>query len=245
MNMTDAAARTDSQGRIRIEDLPPGRYLLSIGLVVYPNPGCPDKDGCIKPVPSMKQPVYAPTEGTITVSAGMEATAEFRLPAPASATAPGFRIAGRAEDAPPLFARDHRGPPTKANITGVVKLYASSCPASPFKQKAAQPAPRAVAPIASDGTFEFRDVPPGKYALCVSVGAAPQVNGPSVNVNKADVVNLVLPRMRSGKADGPLPSFDGSGPLTLDLPRIEQAAKLERENKAKAEKDALKKAQKK
>jgi hypothetical protein len=131
------------------------------------------------------------------------------------------------------YIEEHRGAATRENIAGVVKLYPSSCPQSPFRLKSAPPVPRSTAPIALDGSFEFRNVPPGKYAICVAIGAAPYVAGPSVTVTNKDIVNVTLPRMRgSESARTETPSLAGSGPLNLDWPRIEQAAKTERENAA-------------
>jgi hypothetical protein len=127
---------------------------------------------------------------------------------------------------------------TKVNITGVVKLYASNCPPSPFTSREERPSPRAVAAIKPDGTFEFRNVPPGKYAVCVAIGEAPYVAGPSVKITDKDIDNLMLPKMRGpgpGATGTPLPSMAGSGTPTLDLARTEKAAQLDRDNAKKTE----------
>jgi hypothetical protein len=189
-------AETDSEGRFRLEDIPPGRYHIVAGRLDAPTyyPGARGVSNAT----------------TVTVAAGATISGiDFSAVAPLKVTG---RIVGQPAgmvNASTAMIRLIPGEPSSnpalPNLAPSVFVFGGNLFSGP---------PGLVSPISADGSFEFGDVPSGPYTL--------QYTGPSVRssiqypilVRDRNVTDLVVaaPGTVFGHVvvdqGGPVPAFN-------------------------------------
>jgi hypothetical protein len=188
--------RTDDQGNFRLFGLPPGDYYISATnrnmTMVMPNVNSTETDGYA--------PTYYPgtpniSEATrITVKAGQEMTgANFAMIIARMA-----RVRGRAINA------------SGAPLTQAMLMLAPADPGSGFGMNMMN------AMVAGDGTFQFANVPPGRYTLNVRPQGMPTASSESatmaVVVGNDDIDNLIVTTSVGAVARGVVMTDDGSVP---------------------------------
>jgi hypothetical protein len=187
--------RTDDQGGFRLYGLPPGDYYISAnnrnGMMMMPGQNNTEADGFA--------PTYFPgtpnmSEATrITVKAGQEMTgANFALIVARMA-----RVRGRAINS--------RGEPVASAMMMLM-------PDEPIMM--AMTMNNAMA--AGDGTFQFTNVPPGRYNLQVRPSGMPSASSEfavmKVTVGNDDIDNVIITTSVGATARGVVLTDDGSVP---------------------------------
>jgi protocatechuate 3,4-dioxygenase beta subunit len=187
--------RTDDQGNFRLYGLPPGDYYISAnnrnGMMMMPGQNNTEADGFA--------PTYFPgtpnmSEATrITVKAGQEMTgANFALIVARMA-----RVRGRAINS--------RGEPVASAMMMLM-------PDEPIMM--AMTMNNAMA--AGDGTFQFTNVPPGRYNLQVRPSGMPSASSEfavmKVTVGNDDIDNVIITTSVGATARGVVLTDDGSVP---------------------------------
>ncbi|HEX5000412.1 MAG TPA: carboxypeptidase regulatory-like domain-containing protein [Terriglobia bacterium] len=181
---------TDSDGRYRLDDLPPGRYYVVVGKLDTPTyyPGA-------KTVANAR--AVAVTAGATV--AGIDFTASLPL-----------RVKGRVRG---LDSAQLATAPRALLIGGTV----STDTATGFV-----PGNRQIsAPVAPDGSFEIRDVPPGAYTIVLRAAREDYIvripsnpaSGPVIVLDERDVTDVLVtfPTILTGRVvadqEGPVPAF--------------------------------------
>ncbi len=193
-------AQTGSDGKYKLEGVPPGRYKIVVG-VGLPFPGQVLPGGTCGVTRILSMAMYYPgtkdlaTATTVNVDSAAAVDLEFRMASPTSAS-PLFNVKGRIISPAPLntmgyaYSNELRvtlGPPTSAATTAIGR-GAAVVPCT--RQTTLLGLPGA------DGSFEVRNVPPGSYIACVIIDGGDYfriVNGPiTVNVVDRNVVDLTF-----------------------------------------------------
>jgi hypothetical protein len=187
--------RTDDQGSFRLFGLPPGDYYVSANnrnnMMMVPGVNNTESEGFA--------PTYFPgtpniAEATrVTVRAGQEMTgANFALIVARMA-----RVRGR--------AMNSRGEPV-ANAMLMLTPDEPVVMSMGFNN----------AMVAGDGSFQFSNVPPGRYNLQVRPGGMPNGNGEfavlKITVGNDDIDNLIVTTSIGATARGVVMTDDGSVP---------------------------------
>ena len=187
--------RTDDQGNFRLYGLPPGDYYISAnnrnGMMMMPGQNNTEADGFA--------PTYFPgtpnmSEATrVTVKAGQEMTgANFALIVARMA-----RVRGRAINS--------RGEPVASAMMMLM-------PDEPIMMAVTMNNAMA----AGDGTFQFTNVPPGRYNLQVRPSGMPSASSEfavmKVTVGNDDIDNVIITTSVGATARGVVLTDDGSVP---------------------------------
>ena len=170
--------QTDSAGRYRLENVPPGRYFISAGPLDLPSyfPGVSTQTGAT----------------VITVAALAEiAGIDFQMTVLSSS---GLRLAGR------VIIRDSLNPSASfANVNaGTLGNMPSNSLLVPVTLRLAGNSggtrTNLSANVAADGTFEFRNVPPGSFQLTMPQSVV-QISPITITLADKDITDfqLVMP----------------------------------------------------
>ena len=189
---------TDDQGTFRLYGLPPGEYYVSANnrnnMMMMPGVNNTEADS------------YAPTyfpgttsiaEATrVTVKLGQEATASFAMVVARMA-----RIRGR--------AMNSSGQPVAPNTMLMMT------PADPGAMMMVMGMNNAM--VAGDGTFQFANVPPGRYNIQLrpngmTLTSTSEVAMMPVTVGNDDIDNLLIVTAPTATARGVILTDDGSAP---------------------------------
>ena len=188
--------RTDDQGNFRLFGLPPGDYYVSANsrsmMMTMMMPGMNNTE------PDAFAPTYFPgtpnvSEATrLTVRAGQEATANFSMIVARMA-----RVRGR--------ALNSRGEPV---TNGMLMMTPDEPMGMAMNMNNAM--------LAGDGTFQFANIPPGRYNLQVRPSGMPsplsEFGMVKVVVGNDDIDNLIVTTSVGATMRGVVMTDDGSVP---------------------------------
>lgn len=190
--------RTDDQGNYRLYGLPPGDYYVSASnrmgsMMIAPNMNSTETDGFA--------PTYFPgttsvgEASRVTVRAGQEAQASFALIVARMA-----RVRGR--------AMNSSGQP----VSNAMLMLTPGDGAMMMMVMGGM----SNAMVAPDGTFQFTNVPPGRYILQVRPNGMPtptsEIAAMPVNIGSEDIENLVVVTAPAAIARGVVMTDDASVP---------------------------------
>jgi hypothetical protein len=191
MGSLTSSTQTDSVGRYRLENVPPGQYKLVVGVgLPFPGQGLPR--GLCGVTRILSQPLYYPgadlAGGTaFTVGSGVAVSLDFQMKGPASA-APVFNVKGRIVSPAPL---NTMGYAMSQELRVTLGPMTPATPATIGRGAAVAPCARQTTLLGvpgADGSFEVRNVPPGPYIACAIIDGgdyARIVSGP-INVTIVD-----------------------------------------------------------
>ena len=188
--------RTDDQGGYRLYGLPPGDYYITANnrqmMMMAPNMNSTETDAF---APTYYPGTASVAEATkVTVRAGQEAQASFALIVARMA-----RIRGRAinSSGQPISSAALMLMPGDVGAMMVSMNLSTSM-------------------VAADGTFQFTNVPPGRYNLQLRPNGMPTATSEiamlPVNVGNEDIDNLLLVAAPAAIARGVVMTDDASAP---------------------------------